>query len=136
MPASTAPSVFLRYATVGLMANLGSYLAYLLLTWLGIGAKTSMTILYAASTLASFIGNRRWAFAHRGAWGTSFSRYLAAHVVGYGINFCLLLMLSDRMGYPHQWVQALAIIIVAAYLFIALRIFVFPSEKTSASAHE
>ena len=53
---------FWRYGVVGILSNAVGYSAYLLITWLGAGPKTSMTSLYAASVLLGFIGNRIWAF--------------------------------------------------------------------------
>lgn len=130
-------STLLRYAIVGATANGVTYLVYLLMTSLGMGAKTSMSILYATCTLISFIGNKQWAFASQSSrWTSSFARYVLVHCVGYGINFFLLLAFSDWMNYPHQWIQAVAIFVVAAYLFVALRYFVFPEQPRSAPASD
>ena len=47
---------FVRYALVGLAANFVLYLAYLALTWLGMGHKTAMTLLYALGVLQTEVG--------------------------------------------------------------------------------
>jgi putative flippase GtrA len=54
------------------------------------------------------------------------ARYLVAHIFGYLVNLLILLTFVDRLGYSHQWVQAAAIIVVATFLFVAFRYFVFP----------
>jgi hypothetical protein len=52
-----------------------------------------------------------------------------AHVVGYCLNLSLLLVFVGKLGYPHQWVQGAAILIVACYLFLAFKFFVFRNPE-------
>jgi putative flippase GtrA len=115
----------IRYGVVGLASNLIIYMAYLLMTRLGVGPKLAMSITYLSGALIGYFGNRQWAFAHRGnAWRAAM-RYALAHSMGYLLNFLILLLLVDHLGYAQQWVQALAIIIVAGFLFIVFKFFVF-----------
>lgn len=115
-----------RYGLVGVSSNLAGYLAYLLVTHWGVEPKKAMTLLYIVGATIGFIGNRQWAFAHKGALLSSGIRYIIAHLGGYLINLFILLTLSDWLGYPHQWVQAAAIVIVAGFLFLVFKCFVFP----------
>lgn len=114
-----------RYAAVGLALNGAGYTLYLLATWLGAGHKTTMSVLYAAALAAGYVGHRRFAFGYRGAVGGSLARFMLAHLGGYALNLLMLAWLADRRGYPHQWVQAAAIFVVAGFLFLAFRYFVF-----------
>jgi putative flippase GtrA len=116
----------LRYAVVGVLSNLSGYLVYLTITWQGVEPKTAMTGLYIVGAMVSFMGNRRWTFSHEGNAAASLVRFGIAHVLGYLLNLTLLVIFVDRLGYPHQWVQAAAIFIVAFFLFVAFRLFVFP----------
>jgi putative flippase GtrA len=125
---------FFRYALIGLLSNSAGYCVYLLITWLGIAPKTTMSVLYLTAASLGFFGNRQWAFTHRGNPFASAARYALAHLTGYGINLSLLLVFVDRLGYPHQWVQAAAIPVVAVFLFISFRYFVFP-KGNSATAY-
>lgn len=117
-----------RYGVAGVAINLILYLAYLLITYWGVEPKKTMTMLYLAGVLTGFAGHRNWTFAHRGALLGSGARYFIAHSLGYLINFFILLIFVDKLGYPHRWVQAIAIIIVAGFLFLAFRYFVFPKN--------
>lgn len=85
-----------------------------------------MTVLYLVAAGLGFLGNRQWAFTHQGNPLTSAMRYALAHLAGYGINLSLLLVFVDRLAYPHQWVQAAAVPVVAVFLFVSFRYFVFP----------
>jgi len=116
---------FWRYAIVGLLSNAAGYSAYLLITALGGDPKISMSCLYAFGTLLGFIGNRQWAFTHDGAILPTLMRYCLAYLIGYCLNLLMLWLFVDRLGYLHQYVQALAIFIVAAFLFLMLKFFVF-----------
>lgn len=118
-------SAFLRFALVGVASNLGGYAAYLLVTWLGVAPKLAMSILYGIGAAIGYLGNRRWSFRHRGSIAASLPRYGLAHLLGYGINYLMLAWFADRLGHPHQLVQAAAIIVVAVFLFLAFRFFVF-----------
>lgn len=115
----------IRYGLVGMVSNLTIYFVYLLITYLGVEPKTAMTLVYIIGAFIGFIGNRKWTFAHRGDSTSAALRYVLAHLFGYLLNFLILFTFVDRLGYAHQWVQAMAIIIVAGFLFIVFKNFVF-----------
>jgi len=116
-----------RYALVGALSNVASFFMYLAVTWLGASPKVSMSLLYCVSAAIGFLGNRSITFAHNGNLMKTGARYVFAHSLGYLLNFCLLIIFVDSLGYPHQWVQAIAIFVVAGFLFLAFKIFVFPA---------
>ena len=130
VPGDKPVAQLLRYGLVGAMSNLALYVLYLTMTYLGTGPKTAMTIAYIVGVFLGFIGHRTWTFMHKGALLASGARYIIAHISGYLINLFILLTFVDRLGYPHQWVQAAAIFVVAGFLFLAFRYFVFPKEFT------
>ena len=119
----------LRYGVVGLGTNLALYFIYLLITYWGLEPKKAMTMLYIVGALMGFFGHRKWTFTHQGAFLVSGIRYFIAHLLGYLINFIILLTFVDKLGYSHQWVQAGAILVVAGFLFVAFRYFVFPKSQ-------
>ena len=120
-------SQLLRYGLVGIATNSALYVFYLLITYLGIEPKEAMTLAYIAGVILGYVGHRNWTFRHKGALFGSGTRFFIAHAIGYLINFVVLLTFVDKLGYPHQWVQAAAIFLVAGYLFVAFRYFVFSS---------
>lgn len=119
----------IRYCLVGVASNVTIYLVYLLITYLGVEPKTAMTLVYIIGASIGFIGNRKWTFAHRGGSSSAALRYVLAHLLGYLLNLFILVTFVDRLGYAHQWVQAAAIIIVAGFLFIVFKYFVFHERK-------
>lgn len=116
---------FLRYALVGVLSNASGYLIFLLVTWLGVGPKLTMTLLYGVGATLGYFGNRHWTFSYRGHLWTSVAKYMVVHLCGYSINFFMLFYFVDRLGYPYQWVQAVAVVVVAIFLFVMFRGFVF-----------
>ena len=120
----------LRYGIVGVASNLLGYLVYLLITYLGVDFKVAMTFLYALATVFSYLGNRQWTFSYKGSVIFSSLRYMFAYGLGYLINLAILIVMVDRMGYPHQLAQAIAFIVVALFLFGTLRYFVFSKSPT------
>ena len=120
----------LRYAVVGVAGNFIGYAAYLALTRLGVPFKLAMSFLYALSICISFLGNRNWAFEHRGNVVGAAWRFGLAHAAGYLLNLGLLTVFVDKLGYPHEWVQAAAIFVVGGFLFVVFKLFVFRRYQT------
>ena len=119
------------YGLVGVVSNFAGYMIYLLLTYLGTTPKITMTFLYAVGATIGYIGNRNLTFVHKGSHLASGIRYVIAHLVGYSINLGILFVFVDEFGYAHQIVQAIAIFVVAAFLFVAFKFFVFTDLPTS-----
>lgn len=120
---------FARYVVVGVISNAVGYLLYLVLTAAGMEHKAAMTLLYAIGLAQTFVFNRRWSFEHRGEGGRALLRYLAAYGFGYVVNLAALVLFVDRLGLPHQWVQAGMVVVLAGMLFLLQRYWVFrPAE--------
>lgn len=118
-----------RYCVIGVVGNLTIYLLYLLVTYLGTAPRKAMTMSYLTGACLGFVANRKWTFSYRGSLAATMCRYAIAHLMGYLINFSMLTFFSNRLGFPHQFVQAAAIVIVAGFLFVTFKYFVFPSDK-------
>jgi len=119
----------IRYGLVGVASNAAIYFIYLLITYLGMEPKSAMTLVYVMGASIGFIGNRKWTFAHSGDSSSAAMRYALAHICGYMLNFLILYTFVDWLGYSHQWVQAAAIIIVAGFLFVIFKYFVFNEKR-------
>lgn len=116
---------------VGVLNNLLGYLIYLLVTWLWLDPKIVVTMLYPIGAITSYFGHARYSFAYSGCASQSIVRYAMAQPIGYGANIGMLYLLSDRLDYPHQLVQDVAIIAVAGIFHPLFRYFVFPNDPHS-----
>jgi len=125
---------FVRYAVVGVAINSIGFCIYLLLTWLGIPPVLTMSMLYVAAVLLNFFASKNITFNHKGSQGGAAVRYGVAHLGGYLINLGLLLYFHDRLNWPHQWVQGGSTFIVALYLFVVFKLFVF-RDQTHVASH-
>ncbi len=119
------------YGLVGVATNFVAYCIYLVITHLGVEPKRAMTLVYVIGASIGFIGNRKLTFSHRGDAFHSAIKYAFAHLAGYLLNFLILFIFVDKLGYIHQAVQAAAIIVVAGFLFIIFKYYVF-HEKNQA----
>ena len=115
----------LRYGTVGIVSNLAGYFTYLIITYFGTEPKFAMSIVYLIGASISFYGNKTHTFSHSGKILGTGIRYLIAHCCGYIINLIILIIFIDKLSYPHQLVQAVAVLVVAIFLFIVFKYFVF-----------
>jgi len=115
----------LSYALIGVLTNLLGYTTYLFLTYFWGTPKLTMSALYSAGALIGFFANRRFTFRHDGSIGVAGLRYLFAQMLGYLLNLALMLLFVDWLGFMHQIVQAVAIFVVAIFLFVLSRFFIF-----------
>ncbi|WP_422909287.1 GtrA family protein [Pseudomonas sp. MAC6] len=116
----------IRYGVVGLANNLLGYLIYLLITWAWLDPKIAVTLMYPIGALTAYFGHAKFSFTYRGSTSRGIVRYVIAHLIGYGVNVGMLFLFSDMLRYPHQLVQAVAIVVVAGVLYLLFRYFVFP----------
>lgn len=119
----------LRFGAVGLVANGVGFLLYLALTHFGLSPQVTVGILYPVGALLGYFGNKQLTFRHRGEWWSSGWRYFLVHSLGMLINLVILSYFVKVAGFAHQWVQLAAILVVALYVFLAMRWFVFPSRQ-------
>jgi putative flippase GtrA len=116
------------YGIVGLLTNSLGYSLYLSLTYLWNSPKLTMTVLYSSGAIIGFFANRRLTFRHDGPIGLVSMRFMLAHLLGYFLNLSLQVFFVDVLGFAHQLVQALAIFVVAIFLFVSFRYFVFAPQ--------
>ena len=118
-------SQLFRYALVGLSSSLILYSLYLLITWLGVGHKTTMTLLYCLGTSLTFAFNKKWTFSHEGHISSTFIGYVSIYAMGYMLNFGALYLLVDKLGYSHELIQGVMVLLVALLLFLLQKKLVF-----------
>ena len=118
----------MRYGVVGVLNNLLGYLIYLAVTWFWLEPKLAVTLLYPIGVLTAYVGHAKYAFAYQGRHAHGLLRYFTAHLIGYGVNVSLLHIFSDKLLYPHQAVQAVAIVVVGGLLYLLSRYWVFPDN--------
>lgn len=121
-----------RYGIVGVLNNLLGYLIYLLITWFWLDPKIVVTLMYPIGAVTAYYGHAKYAFSYNGRHSHGLVRYFIAHLIGYGTNIGMLYLFWNRLSYPHQLVQAVAIVVVAGVLFLLFRYFVF-SERFQSS---
>lgn len=124
----------IRFGVVGVLTNALGFCLYLLITSVGSPPKLTMSILYAIGLFISFWQNRNWVFRHNGKARASLARFLAAHACAYGINYTFLSYFHDRLGYPDAWVQFSAMAVMAIFLFLMFKFFVFPKHRPAKDA--
>jgi putative flippase GtrA len=116
---------FSRYAIVGVVSNAMLFVLYLALTGLGLGHKLSMTACFIIGVIQTFVFNKNWTFSYGFDFGGSFLRYWLGYLSAYIINLIMLFVFVDYMQFPHQAVQGITIILLAIYLFLLQKVWVF-----------
>ncbi len=93
-----------------------------------------MTIAYAAGLMITFLMNRNWTFEYPGPRRAALLRYVLVYGLGYAGNFLALSVLVDRLGYPHEVVQACLILFLAIALFLVQKYWVFDQSGIAAAS--
>lgn len=116
----------IRYGITGIFNNVLGYLLYLLITFFWLEPKIVITIFYPLGATVAYFSHLKYSFSYKGKRASTVLRYALVYFIGYGLNFIMLLIFSDTLKFPHELVQASAILVVSAVLFIMLKYFVFP----------
>jgi putative flippase GtrA len=122
---------FARYAVVGFASNALLYLGYLGLAAQRVGPKLAMTFMYVIGVALTFAFNKHWTFGNHSKGSHVFFRYCLVYGAGYALNFVALLGLVDRLHFPHEVVQGLLILVVAAILFLLQKFWVFGPDSST-----
>ena len=117
-----------RFLVVGATNNLLMYGLFVLLTLRGIPPVPAATITYVLGMAISFVAHSRFTFRHRGDRGPAMIRFVLANVAGYLLNVGLLHLLIT-IGLPAVLAQLIAVVVVAALLFVAMKQWVFGSRR-------
>lgn len=115
----------LRFVAVGIVNNVVVFTTYLLLGVGGLAPIPAMSAAYVTGMVISFVANRRWTFGHSGSGAGALVRFLVVNAIGYGVNFTILAIFVERLGWSHVWVQLVALGVVAMTTFTLLRLWVF-----------
>lgn len=126
---------FIKYAVVGLSINAILYFAYLGLEYVLNAPKMAATTTYFCGIILSYNGHKKLVFkdTSRRAY-KKMIKFFILYLSGYLINMAGLYLLVDKAKFPHEIVQAGLIILIAVYLFINQKLWIFkqsiPSQDT------
>lgn len=129
------PKEFIRYAAVGVAANVCGFLLYALFTELGVSPVLTISIFYPVHIGIAFYLNKKWSFNFRGRLSASAVRYITAYVGCYVLNVAMLKFFNGYLGYSHLYVQAAAVVVIALLLFLIQKLWVF-KERGHSVPHE
>lgn len=119
----------IRFGIVGVISNMVGYVFYLLITYAGVEPKLTVSLLYPIGTYLSFAGNKKWTFNSNGGAAQAGVKHIFVYALGYVLNLGILAYFVDYLGFAHQLVQLVAIFVVALFLFIAMKFFVFANKS-------
>ena len=119
----------IRYGVVGVLNNLLGYVIYLLITFFWLDPMVAISLLYPIGATTAYFGHSKYAFAYQGKHTHALARYIIAHLIGYSVDVFIMYLLWEKLKFPHQAVQAFAIVAVGGILFLLFKYFVFPHSK-------
>jgi putative flippase GtrA len=134
--AGSTSEQLLRFAFAGVGLNALMYVAYLGLTRAALDPLWAMSVTYVAAVVTGYLMHRGWTFRSRVSAAHSLPRYVCVYAAGYVLNLVGLWLMARVAGWPHELAQALMIVCVAGFLFLAQKLWVFDSADRRASRWE
>lgn len=122
-------TVFLRYLVTGSGMSAAIYLGYLGATSLPLSPVLAISLVYPVAVGASYFLNRRFTFNSARRHRESTWRFILAHTTGYLLNVGLLWLVTRFTLIDYRVAEALVLVTVGMFLFVALRVFVFPQVE-------
>jgi putative flippase GtrA len=104
------------------------YLGYLGATALSVSPVWAISLVYPVAVGLSYFLNRRFTFNSSRRHRESTWRFLAAHTAGYLLNVGLLWVVTRFTLIDHKVAEAVVLVTVGMFLFVVLRVFVFPAD--------
>jgi putative flippase GtrA len=116
----------IRFLLTGALSNGISYLLFLIAVYvLGVGHKTTATILFFIGLAINFSVNRKWTFRSRKSYTKNYLKFITTYFLGYFINIMLLAIAVDYLNYQASFGQIVAIIILTIYYFIMNKFYIY-----------
>ena len=104
------------------------YLGYLGATALSVSPVWAISLIYPVAVGLSYFLNRRFTFNSSRRHRESTWRFLVAHTAGYLLNVGLLWVVTRFTLIDHKVAEAVVLVTVGMFLFVVLRVFVFPAD--------
>jgi len=125
-------SQLLRFLLVGLVntaVGLSSIWALIgLAGWTDLPANATG---YAVGLVCSFVLNRRWTFAYKGAWWPALWRFIVVFFIAYAANLLIFFTLRDGLGMDRYLAHAVATVPYTLVFFAGSSLFAFRASTSS-----
>lgn len=118
-----------------MIVNLLLYAAYLALVGAQVGTKSALSVAYVIGVLLSYGLNQRWSFGRRAGVHDDFLRYATVYFAGSLLNLGAVWLFVGVMCHPHHFVQAVMVLVVAAFTFVLQKYWVFRVQCSAAQTH-
>ena len=115
----------LRFGLLGSASNLLLLAFFAALFWWGLSAIAASMITYAVGVVGTYLFNRAWVFESTRRHSIAMPSYVVVHGCGAALTAALHWYFHGVLGFPALLVQVFAILLVAAFVFIALEWLIF-----------
>lgn len=121
---------FTRFLIVGVLnTGLGLAVIFAAKALLGWGDVAANMLGYGVGLAVSFVLNRNWSFAHRGAVLPALVRFLGAFLLAYAVNLATVLVLIRVSAVNSYLAQAIGVVPYTLVFFAASRLLVFAPRR-------
>lgn len=116
---------FVKYALIGAMNSIVSYLTYSILLVVGLKYPAALAFSYLIGIIHSYAWNRLWNFRSRSHMGRETARFVSTYALSYVINLAILKVLIEFYLIQPFFAQLIAVFFVSPGTFLLMRFWVF-----------
>jgi putative flippase GtrA len=117
---------FYRFAAVGALGTLVYYIVlWSLVEVAGVPVMISTSIAFLIVVVENYLLHYWWTFRSAAPHATAFRRFLLMSSVGFWLNWSIMFLGVQRLGFAYLWIQAIAIAVVVAWNFLLSTLWIF-----------
>lgn len=92
---------------------------------MGVNHLIAVVAIYIIGVLFSFVANKHWVFNSPQNGQKQFIQFVVVYLAALILNLILLYILVDIFGFQHELVQLGLIFVIAGFIFLLNRLWVF-----------
>lgn len=117
---------FAKFGLTGVMNTLVDFIAFWVLSYLGVNAYLSQAVSYSCGMLNSYIVNRSWTFSSKNRFfSAQMLRFIVANLSLLLLSLGVLWLISGQLGYSKLVAKLCATAVTMAVGFVVNRLWVF-----------
>ena len=127
---TTIITQLLRYGSVGFITNIFGYALYIFIANFLYFNPPIAAIMSGFLVIGiSYYLNKRFSFQNNEKKISQAFQYYALYVSAIVIHALIILVFSNLMGYSHEVISGISLLIISYSLFIIQKLFIFNSKK-------
>jgi len=118
----------IKYSSVGMLTNIIGYILYIVISNI-IGVNPSIAAIISGFTVIgiSYLLNTRFTFKSKNKGLVGAAKYFLLYICAVLLNSLIIFIFSGILGFAHEIIAAISLIIISFSLFLIQKFYFFQS---------